>query len=447
MDIKEHETRTDLRVYSFDNVIGNVTNVNLLRKAIINGKFPKLVIMAGYAGTGKSTCADIAGMALTCEHPVNGNPCLECRSCKENLQSITTTGQSRNLVKKNLGKLKTKKDVADIIQEIFVLQAPIGTNVYELGEAHCWSAEDQTALLEEIDRLDDNTVIILTTTKGTKLIPELRSRGIMFNFNRLNKTESKLLFDQTCSKLGINKVDKELENAILHYSRGIPRDMVNIMDFINEVSPDINEIKAFLNIIDDSLFTDLISAMHKSLKESVVLLDYMFNTYSYDMIIEQFKDYFVKVLFFITGGIQSDLSKKDCEILRNILTPDTVYSVSKLLQDMHDYTSEADTKMQFIKIRQAIVKKKIGSIVAENNKNASSQHVKATRLYNESKNIKEESKKVKSAQLSKDNLMKILGDNKNNTSVVNNSTKSDKQPKDDEVKTNSPNNSGEMNIF
>lgn len=447
MDIKEHETRTDLRVYSFDNVIGNVTNVNLLRKAIINGKFPKLVIMAGYAGTGKSTCADIAGMALTCEHSINGNPCLECRSCKENLQSITTTGQSRNLVKKNLGKLKTKKDVADIIQEIFVLQAPIGTNVYELGEAHCWSAEDQTALLEEIDRLDDNTVIILTTTKGTKLIPELRSRGIMFNFNRLNKTESKLLFDQTCSKLGINKVDKELENAILHYSRGIPRDMVNIMDFINEVSPDISEIKAFLNIIDDNLFTDLISAMHKSLKESVILLDYMFNTYSYDMIIEQFKDYFVKVLFFITGGIQSDLSKKDCEILRNILTPDTVYSVSKLLQDMRDYTSEADTKMQFIKIRQAIVKKKIGSIVAENNKNASSQHVKATRLYNESKNIKEESKKAKSAQLNKDNLMKILGDNKNSTSMVNTSTKSNKQSKDAEVKTSYPNNSGEMDIF
>ena len=403
------EIKSDLKLYNFSDIIGNITPVSLVKKAIIRGKFPKLAIMAGYPGTGKSTTADIAGMALTCLEPVEGNPCMHCRNCIENIKALATTGQSKNLIKKNLGKLNDKKDVAEIINEIFVLQAPTGTNVYELGEAHCWDANAQTALLEEIDRLDANTIIIITTTKASKLIPELRSRTICFNFNRLNKTESKLLFDRTCAKLGINKVSKELEQMVIKYGRGIPRDMVNIIDFIKNVEPSMEEIKAFLNIIDYNLFTDLIQNMVMSLKDTVLLVDYMFNTYSCDMVIEQFKNYFVDVMFYITGDIQGSLSKEDCAKLKSFLTPDIVYRVSKLIQEMVSYNNdEADVKMQFLKIRQAVANKKIGNVVTENSKNAASQHVKATRLYNENKNISEESKKAESSQLDKDKLRSML---------------------------------------
>lgn len=405
----EDMSRVDLRVYDFNNVVGNTSTTGLMKRSLVRKKFPKVAIMGGQAGTGKSTCADIAGMVLTCVEPIDGNPCLKCRNCLDNLQALKTTGRSRNVIKLNLGKLNTKKDIQDMIKEIFVLEAPIGNNVYQLGEMHCVSAADQASLLEEIDKLDDNTYIIITTTKTTSIIPELRSRSISFNFSRLNKTECKLLFDRTCKKLGISKVPQQLENIIINYSRGIPRDMVNIIDFVNNTSPTIEEIKAFLNVIDSSLFTDLVSAMHNSLKETVMLMDYMFNTYSYDVVLEQFKKYFVDAMFFITAGIEGELTKEDCKTLGEILNSDSVYKVSKLLQDVnpHKY-DEADVKMQFIKIRQALAKKKVGDIITENTKNASSQHVHASRLYNERKDMKEESKKVASAKLTTDSLKNLL---------------------------------------
>lgn len=449
MENNNEDMRTDLRIYNFKDIIGNVTPISLVKKAIIRGKFPKLAIMAGYPGTGKSSAADTAGMALTCLEPVDGNPCMHCRNCLENIKALATTGQSRNLIKKNLGKLNDKKDVADIINEIFVLQAPTGTNVYELGEAHCWDANAQTALLEEIDRLDANTIIIITTTKASKLIPELRSRGIIFNFNRLNKSESKLLFDRTCTKLGVNKVSKELEQMIIKYGRGIPRDIVNIIDFIKNVEPSIDEIKSFLNIIDYNLFTDLMQNMVISLKDTVILVDYMFNTYSCDMVIEQFKNYFVDVMFYITGDIQGSLGKEDCTKLKSFLTPDIVYRVSKLIQELvASGNDEADVKMQFLKIRQAVANKKIGNVVAENSKNAASQHVKSTRLYNENKNISEESKKAESTQLDKNKLTSMLSPDINKQNIV---VKHDSKPQEDvrkiEQEKSEKNDVNNMNAF
>lgn len=452
------EIRTDLNIYNFKEVIGNVTSVGLIQKALVRKRFPKLAVMSGVPGTGKSTCADIAGMAITCDNPQNGNPCLECKSCKENLRALATTGQSKNLIKKNLGKLKTKKDVADILNEIFVLQSPIGMNVYELGEAHCWSAEDQSALLEEIDRLDANTVIIITTTKTSQLIPELRSRAINFNFGRLNKTECKLLFDRTCAKLGVGKVSAEQEQMIIKYSRGIPRDMTNIISFIKDVEPSVEEIKSFLNVIDYSLFTELLEAMSIGLKDSVILIDYMLNTYSVDMVVEQFKNYFVDVLFFMTGELQGGLNKDNCERVKKILTVDTAYKISKLVQEMIVFrTDEANVRIQFVKIRQALVNKKVGHILAENSKNASSQDVKAQRLYSESKSISEESKKASSEQLDKNKLFSMLqvdNGNKNNNAKPNNQPKdsaTDKQPLE-KGSSKEPNNSKseetkDMNLF
>ena len=430
-----------MRLYNFSDVVGNSSTIRLIKNSLNKQAFPKFTILSGVPGTGKSTCAEIAGLYLTCEHPNNGEPCLACRSCTQNIKALKTTGQSTNLIKKNLGKLNSRKDVLDLIKEIFVLQAPIGNNVYILEEAHSLTSQDQTALLEEIDRLDVNTYIIVCTTKLTKLIPELRSRAINFNFNRLNSTESKLLFDKTCSRLGIGRTKPSIASMIINYSRGVPRDMVNLIEFVNDNSPSEEDIANFLNIIDNSIFTELLINMRNSLEDTIITMDYLFNNYSYDMIIEQFKNYFVDVMFLITGGIKGNFSQKEVTALKGLLNTQDVFKISKLIQGVNpNNTGENDLKLLLIKIRQTIASVPVSAIISESTKQASKQHVTADRLYKENKKIREERHTVNDNKLTKKELLDSLRGNtkvsEDNMPNTNTSEKEDNRTKPSTTKLN-----------
>lgn len=389
-----------MRIYNFDKVIGNVSTVRLIKNSLKNQAYPKFSILYGIPGTGKSTCAEIAGLSLTCMNPVEGQPCLKCKSCIQNLQALKTTGQSNNLIKKNLGILNSRKDVLEMIKEIFVLEASVGNNVYILEEAHSLSQQDQTALLEEIDRLSENTYIILCTTKQTKLLPELRSRAINFTFNRLNQQESKLLFDMTCQQLDIKKTKSSVASMVIRYAKGVPRDLVNLVEFISANEPTEEDIASFLNCIDSSVFTELISAMNSGLQETIVTMDLLFSNYPTDVILDQFKNYFSEVMFYILGGISENLTPKDKRELKRILSPSTVLKICKQLESVQSVnTTESELKMSFIKLTQIIRNSQISDIHRENKKLASKQQVKATALQSELDKDKLEAQVVKDTAL------------------------------------------------
>ena len=370
-----------MRIYDFNKVVGNASTVRLIKNSLKNQAYPKFSILYGLPGTGKSTCAEIAGLSLTCMNPKDGSPCLECKSCKQNLEALKTTGQSKNLIKKNIGILNSRKDVLEMIKEIFVLQASVGNNVYILEEAHSLNQADQTALLEEIDRLSENTYIILCTTKQTRLLPELRSRAINFTFNRLAQHESKLLFDMTCQQLGVKKTKSSIASMIIRYAKGIPRDLVNLVEFINANNPSEEDIASFLNYIDSEQFTELISSMGTGVRETALTLESLMSNHTSDVILDQFKEYFSNVMFFIIGGIGENLSPKEKKILKTILSPSTVLKVCKQLETTNSNTiSESEIKMLFIKLTQIIKGANISDIHRENKKMASKQSVNANSL-------------------------------------------------------------------
>lgn len=408
-----------MRIYNFSKVVGNVSTVKLMQTALKRNTFPKFTILSGIPGTGKSTCAEIAGLTLTCQNPNNGEPCLMCKSCKQNLQALKTTGESKNLIKKNLGILNSRKDVLDLIKEIFVLQTPIGNNVYILEEAHSLEQSEQTALLEEIDRLDNNTFIILCTTKQTKLLPELRSRAINFTFNRLNDKESKLLFDRCCISCGITKTTSSVASMVIRYAKGVPRDLTNIVEFISKNEATEEDIATFLNCVDTSLFTELLENMNMGLQYAISTMDYICSSYPIDVITEQFKNYFSDVMFLILGDIAGPFNTKEKKLLKSFLTPSIVLSIAKQLETLHyNNLSDSDLKMTFIKIAQIINKKKVSDIYKENSRNASEQNVSAESLNKELVKDKINAENVEIKTLTSDSFRQLSKQFGNSKSVV-----------------------------
>lgn len=387
------ERNNSSRVYSFSSVKGNVNTVNLLRRSLTKDVGKNFLIFSGAPGTGKSTCAEITGLYKTCDNPGdNAEPCLQCKACTSNIKALQTTGVGVNLIKKNLGRFNSKRDVEEMIKEIFVLQSPIGNNIYILEEFHALDEACQTAMLEEIDRLESNVMVIICTTKLYKLLPELRSRALVFNFNRLNNSEAKMLIDTYSRRKGYN-VPNEVASLVISKSKGIPRDIVNLLDFIARTNPSMEEISDFLGYVSTNDFTDLLYCMTLGMKDTVECLENLTARYTYDVLLEQFKYYITDVMFYVTGGITGSLDRRDTKVIREVFDEPKIFKVCAILEKHSVYnTTEADFRMLMIKIRQTIVDKKVSDIVKDNLSLASQQKVRAQQTIQATKELEKELK-------------------------------------------------------
>ena len=78
------------RPRTFDEVIGQEHITRTLKTQVSTGHLSHAYLFIGSRGTGKTTCARILARAVNCEHPVDGNPCCECPSCRSILDSTAT---------------------------------------------------------------------------------------------------------------------------------------------------------------------------------------------------------------------------------------------------------------------------------------------------------------------------------------------------------------------
>ncbi|MBQ9483338.1 MAG: DNA polymerase III subunit gamma/tau, partial [Ruminiclostridium sp.] len=70
------------RPRTFDDVISQEHITTTLKNQLRNGQSSHAYLFTGSRGTGKTTCARILAKALNCTNLQDGNPCLECESCK-----------------------------------------------------------------------------------------------------------------------------------------------------------------------------------------------------------------------------------------------------------------------------------------------------------------------------------------------------------------------------
>lgn len=372
-----------MRLYNFDDVMGNSNIVTVIRQSLANNTFPQISIFSGVYGTGKSTCAEIVGLALTCNDTVGGNPCLRCPNCQATLRALQTTAISNSVVKINVGQKNTKADVDEMIKDIFILKASDNRIVYIIEEAHSLSESQQTALLEELDKIPKGVYVIFCTTRLTKLLPELRSRAINYAFTRITDKDAEQLLDRLCLK-NMFPLDKESKRIIINNSRGIPRQITNLFDFVKNGQYKSETLASFLGVISETDFINLLESMSS---DDMFLytntLDQYMKTYSLDAFIEQLKDFILRVVFLMEGNIADGFEETDISRLRNIFRNIDITKVATIISNISNHTGEADFKFAMLKLRQLMHNKNISNIVNENAITAVTQSGKAKQLSSE----------------------------------------------------------------
>lgn len=228
--------KTDLidimRPRKYEDVWGCAEHALLLRDKIKNKRLQKLHIFGGPVGTGKSTLAEITALALTCEHPLNGEPCLECETCKSNLENLSTGSYAGQIIKINAPRLTDKKAGESVIKEIFdAVHSKTNNTVFIIEEAHKLPKDTAEMILEDFSSMRENIYLFMCTSKYYSLDPGIKSRGVPVLVKPLSDNEALEFAEYVCTSNQIN-CEELILKKIIYQAKNTPRDITKLIEYL-----------------------------------------------------------------------------------------------------------------------------------------------------------------------------------------------------------------------
>ena len=220
------------RPLTFDDVIGQKASVGALRQAVISGRIAHAYLFCGQHGTGKTTIAKIFSRAVNCEHPVNGNPCNECPTCKGILD-----GSILDVVEMDAASNNGVDDIRPILREVNFTPTRTKFKVYIIDEVHMLSKGAFNALLKTIEEPPAHVIFLFATTEVEKIPATIISRCQRYEFRRIPAGDIVKRLRDVSDKVGI-KIEDDALKLIASRSDGALRDALSLLDQISYVSSD-----------------------------------------------------------------------------------------------------------------------------------------------------------------------------------------------------------------
>jgi DNA polymerase-3 subunit gamma/tau len=207
----------------FSEVRGQQHLVAALQNAVREGRVGHAYLLSGPRGTGKTTSARLLAKVLNCEKVVDGEPCLECESCK-----AIEAGTSFDLHELDAASNNGVEAMRDLISKAG-LGTPGRTKVYILDEVHQLSPAASAALLKTLEEPPGHVVFVLATTDPHKVLPTIRSRTQHFELHLIPADELEEHVRWVIKDAGLDVQ----EDAIAHVLReggGSARDTLSALD-------------------------------------------------------------------------------------------------------------------------------------------------------------------------------------------------------------------------
>ncbi|MDR3149471.1 MAG: DNA polymerase III subunit gamma/tau [Oscillospiraceae bacterium] len=168
------------RPRTFSDVTGQDSVTDTLKAQLASGKLAHAYLFTGTRGTGKTTCAKILAKAANCEHPVGGEPCNECPTCKG-----IGAGSVLDVTEMDAASNRRIEDVRSLLEESNYLPAQAKKRVYIVDEVHMLTREAFNALLKTLEEPPEHLLFILATTDPQKIPATILSRCQRFSFRRI----------------------------------------------------------------------------------------------------------------------------------------------------------------------------------------------------------------------------------------------------------------------
>lgn len=231
------------RPKKLEDVLGQDTNIEILKNAAKSGHLGQAYIFYGGRGTGKTTTARLIAKLLNCEKRHSdpafaalGEPCNECRECL-----AVDAQNSLDVIEIDAASNRGIDEIRNLKDSIRTSPASGAYKVYIIDEAHMLTGAAFNALLKTLEEPPKHAVIIMATTEFEKLPPTITSRAQRFVFKKQPKAVimEKLSTIAKAENINIDPAALELIAAV---GEGSFRDAESLLEQISSVTTDKNGI-------------------------------------------------------------------------------------------------------------------------------------------------------------------------------------------------------------
>ncbi len=212
------------RPQTFDEVVGQQHITETLKSQVRNDRLSHAYLFIGTRGTGKTTCARILARAVNCEHPVNGNPCGHCASCRGILD-----GSILDVVELDAASNNGVDNVRALRDEAVFSPSVVKKRVYIIDEVHMLSMPAFNALLKILEEPPAHLMFILATTELQKVPATILSRCQRHNFRRLESETIARYLLQIAEREQL-ELEDEAASLIARLADGGVRDALSLLD-------------------------------------------------------------------------------------------------------------------------------------------------------------------------------------------------------------------------
>ena len=206
----------------FADVVGQDHITKVLRSEIMQGSVSHAYLFCGSRGTGKTTCAKILAKAVSCENPVDGDPCGVCEKCRAFENSF-------DIVEMDAASNNGVDDVRELREKINFMPVEMKRRVYIIDEVHMLSIGAFNALLKTLEEPPEHAMFILATTELNKIPATILSRCKRFDFHRINAEDIVKRLEYIANEESIG-IEKDALRLISTLATGAMRDALSMLE-------------------------------------------------------------------------------------------------------------------------------------------------------------------------------------------------------------------------
>ena len=225
------------RPKDFSSMVAQEAVISTLRNQVMSGRVAHAYLFCGSRGTGKTSTAKILARAINCEHPVGGDPCGQCESCRRLLAD-----ESMDVMEIDAASNNGVEEIRNLRETVKYPPQQGKYKVYIIDEVHMLSTSAFNALLKTLEEPPAYVVFILATTEPQKLPATILSRCQRFDFGRIPAHQIAGRLRQAAE----GAKAEASENALMLIARaaeGGMRDALSILDmclgYSNQVTEDL----------------------------------------------------------------------------------------------------------------------------------------------------------------------------------------------------------------
>ena len=300
----------------FSDVSGQEHITKILKSEVMSDTVSHAYLFCGTRGTGKTTCAKILAKAVSCENPVDGDPCGVCDKCR-------AYDNSFDIVEMDAASNNGVDHVRELREKINFLPIEMKRRVYIIDEVHMLSVGAFNALLKTLEEPPEHVMFILATTELNKIPATILSRCKRFDFRRINADDITKRLEYVSQNEGIG-IDRDALRLIATLATGAMRDALSMLElFVGREGITREIAEKTLGVAGNETVLKLITAIaKKDAKSALEIITEAYNVGKESRIIcselgEMFRNLLVMKYAGKSVSTLLDLTSDVVETLRN----------------------------------------------------------------------------------------------------------------------------------